>query len=450
MSDRDKHNINIDSIRKHSKKNEASPLADVMKNAIIANGIETVAFNNTSRIGLQNNFSHEIKSGKITSQEKSGRCWMFAGLNLFRRKITEKLNIEDFEFSQNYSMFYDKLEKANYFLESIIRTLDEDIYSRIVMWLLNDPLQDGGQWAMFVNLVNKYGTIPKTVMPETYHSSNSATMNQLLTSQLRQWAAELRESYKKGADRGKLRIRKQELLIEFYRMLTYFLGEPPEKFNYDYRDKDEKHYSISEITPVEFFKKYVDVNLDEYISLINAPTPDKPFGKIFTVDFLGNVKEGNKVIYLNTSLEKLKECTIKQLKNEEPVWFGCDIRLQTERKKGLMDDKVFLFGHSLGTNFQLDKANRLLYGDSLLTHAMVFTGVHLQNEKPVRWKVENSWGEERGEKGFFIMSDSWFNEFNYQVVIHKKYLSAEMIEQLKEDPVVLPPWDPIGSLAFAT
>lgn len=449
MSNDDGYIIDIAAIRKHNTKIEESPAANVIKNAIIANGIETVAFNNTSRIGLQNSFSNEIKSGKITSQEKSGRCWMFAGLNLFRRKIAGSLNVEDFEFSQNYPMFFDKFEKANYLLEAILRTLNEDIYSRILMWLLQDPLQDGGQWDMFVNLVNKYGAIPKSVMPETYHSSNSAVMNQLLTSQLRVWASELREAYSKGTEIAKLRKRKQELLFEFYRILSYFLGEPPDSFSYDYRDKDEQRQSINRITPVEFFKKYVGINLEDYISLIHAPTPDKPFGRTYTVEFLGNVFEGKKVLYLNTSLEILKQCTIRQLKAGEPVWFGCDIRLQTERKKGLMDSKVFLFDHSLETNLQLDKSNRLLYGDSLLTHAMVFTGVHLEGGKPVRWKVENSWGEERGEKGYFIMSDSWFDEYNYQVVINKKYLSSELIEQLNQEPVVLPPWDPMGSLALS-
>lgn len=441
--------IDITAIRKQNKEIDESPAANVIRNAIIANGIETVAFNNTSRIGLQNNFSNEIKSGKITSQEKSGRCWMFAGLNLFRRKTADALNVDDFEFSQNYPMFFDKLEKANYFLEAILKTLDEEIYSRILMWLLQDPLQDGGQWDMFVNLVNKYGAIPKSVMPETYHSSNSAVMNQLLTSQLRVWASELREAYSKGTEITKLRDRKQELLFEFYRILSYFLGEPPDFFSYDYRDKNEQRQSTNRITPVEFYKKYVDIKLEDYISLIHAPTPDKPFGRTYTVKFLGNVFEGKKVLYLNTSLEILKQCTIRQLKAEEPVWFGCDIRLQTERKKGLMDSKVFLFDHSLETNLQLDKSNRLLYGDSLLTHAMVFTGVHLEKGKPVRWKVENSWGEERGEKGYFIMSDSWFDEYNYQVVINRKYLTSELIEQLNQEPIVLPPWDPMGSLAVS-
>lgn len=440
--------IDIGALRDRISDQGGSALSNVMKNAIIANGIEAVAFNNSSRIGLQNTFSHEIKSGKITSQEKSGRCWMFAGLNLFRQKITQSLNIEDFEFSQNYPMFYDKLEKANYFLESVLRTLDEDIYSRIVMWLLNNPLQDGGQWDMFVNLVTKYGAVPKSVMPETYHSSNSAVMNQLLNSQLRKWAAEFREAFAGGAGLVKLRRRKQVLLHKFYRLLSYFLGDPPETFNFSYRDKENKHHDIFSITPVKFFNKYVAVNLEDYISLIHSPTPDKPFGRTYTVDFLGNVFEGNKVLYLNTEISTLKSCTMQQIMDEEPVWFGCDIRLQTERKKGLMDTDVFLFNSSLGADTVMDKSGRLQYGESLLTHAMVFTGVHLENEKPVRWKVENSWGEDRGEKGYFIMSDQWFDEFNYQVVINKKYLSADMRKQLKTEPVVLHPWDPMGSLAL--
>ncbi len=440
--------IDSNELRKNSTQGIEDTSAEVVKNAIIANGIETVAFNNASRIGLQNNFSDEIKTGKITSQEKSGRCWMFAGLNLFRSSVVKKLNVEDFEFSQNYPMFFDKLEKANYFLESILRTLDEDIYSRIVMWLLNDPLQDGGQWDMFVNLVNKYGAVPKNIMPETFHSSNSELMNQLLSSRLREWAAELRESYAAGNTIDTLRERKAEYIKDFYRILTYFLGDPPFEFNYEYKDKEEVHRSIEKLTPLKFYKEYVGIDLDEFVSLIHAPTPDKPFGKTYTIDFLGNLAEGKKILYLNTTLDDFKKCTIIQLKNKEPVWFGCDIRWQTERKKGLMDTRVFLFNYSLGIQSKSDKANRLLFGDSLLTHAMVFTGVNLTNGKPTRWKVENSWGEERGEKGFFIMSDDWFNEYNYQVVIHKKHLSPEMLEQLKQKPVVLPPWDPIGTLAI--
>lgn len=440
--------LKFQALKSNLKLQPEHAVAEVMKNAIIANGIEKVAFNNASRIGLQNNFSNEIKTGKITSQEKSGRCWMFAGLNLFRTRITKQLNTDDFEFSQNYPMFFDKLEKANFFLESVINTVDEDIYSRIVMWILRDPLQDGGQWDMFVNLINKYGAIPKNVMPETFHSSNSALMNQLLTSQLRKWALLLRTMYLEGSSPEKLRQKKTELLTEFYRFLTYFLGEPPEVFHFEYRDKEGNHKSIDNLTPQKFYADFVGIDLNEYISLINAPTFDKPFGKTYTIAFLGNVVEGNKILYLNTPIDVMKSCTIQQLSNGETVWFGCDVRMQTDRQKGLMDTRVYLYDNALDTKFDLNKSDRLLYGESQLTHAMVFTGVNLKNEKPDRWKVENSWGEDRGEKGFFIMSDSWFDEFNYQVVVNKKYLSEEMKEQLKVEPIVLSPWDPMGSLAI--
>jgi bleomycin hydrolase len=439
--------IDIPLIQKKLNEQPLHALAEVMKNAIIANGIEKVAFNNSSRIGLQNSFTNEIKSGKVTSQEKSGRCWMFAGLNLFRYPAIKTLNTDDFEFSQNYLMFFDKLEKANYFLESILRTINEDIYSRIVMWLLRDPLQDGGQWDMFVNLVNKYGAVPKNIMPETFHSSNSALMNQLLTLQLRRWASQLRDMFSKGSSEEELRFKKSEFITEFYRILTYFLGEPPLKFHFDYRDKSGAHNSIDNLTPQRFFSDFVKIDLNDYTSLINAPTPDKPFGRLYSVDFLGNIIEGRKVMYLNTTIEELKTCTVNQIKDDEPVWFGCDVRLQTERQKGLMDTKVFLYDNALDTDMNLDKSGRLLYGESLLTHAMVFTGVNLKNEKPDRWKVENSWGEERGEKGFFIMSDRWFDEYNYQVVVNKKYLTPAMLEALNTEPTLLPPWDPMGSLA---
>jgi bleomycin hydrolase len=440
--------IDIQSLKSILKLQPEHAVAEVMKNAIIANGIEKVAFNNSSRIGLQNNFSNEIKTGKITSQEKSGRCWMFAGLNLFRSRIARQLNTDDFEFSQNYPMFFDKLEKANFFLESIIDTASEDIYSRIVMWLLRDPLQDGGQWDMFVNLINKYGAVPKNVMPETFHSSNSALMNQLLTSQLRKWALLLRSMHSEGKSADKIREKKVELITEFYRFLTYFLGEPPEIFQFEYRDKEGNHKSIDNLTPRMFYNNFVGIDLNEYISLINAPTPDKPFGKTYTISYLGNVLEGNKILYLNTSIEAMKSCAINQLCDGETVWFGCDVRLQTDRQKGLMDTRVYLFDNALDTKFDLSKSDRLLYGESLLTHAMVFTGVNLKNGKADRWKVENSWGEDRGEKGFFIMSDSWFDEYNYQVVVNKKYLTEEMKVQLNADPIVLSPWDPMGSLAI--
>ena len=373
---------------------------------------------------------------------------MFAGLNLFRQLVSKKLNVEDFEFSQNYMMFFDKLEKANYFLESVLRTLNEDVDSRIVMWLMKDPLQDGGQWDMFTSLIKKYGAIPKPVMPETFHSNNSNVMNQLLTAKLRQWAAELREESGKGSAISNLREKKEKYIVEFYRLLSCFLGDPPDSFLFEYNDKKGKHQQIGTLRPIEFYNEFVGIDPDDYISLIHAPTPDKPFNRSFTIDFLGNVVGGKEIRYLNIELDEFKKLAVRQIKDREPVWFGCDVRLQVERKKGLMDPKVYMFDHALGTTFNLDKTRRLLYGESLLSHAMVFTGVNIRNGKTDRWKVENSWGEDRGEKGFFVMSDSWFDEYNYQIVVHRKHISGSMLKAYEADPVVLPPWDPMGSLAM--
>ena len=422
--------------------------SDVIRNAIMKNGIERVALNNTAVVNMRYTFSKDIKTGKVTSQKRSGRCWMFAGLNLFRKMITDELNIKDFELSQSFPMFYDKLEKANYFLESILKTMDEDIYSRIVMWLLKDPMQDGGQWDMFVNLVHKYGAVPKNIMPETYHSSNSYVMNKILTAKLRQYAMNLRDAHLKGSDEKQLRDKKRVMVGEFYEMLTYFLGIPPSDFDFEFRDENDHFNADRGLTPKTFYDKYIGIDLNNYVSIINAPTPDKPFMKTYTVDYLGNVVEGNQVLYLNLSNKEMKELTLKQLQNDEPVWFGCDITLSAEKQLGIMDTDIFLLEKALNNKIDLNKSERLLYGESLLTHAMVLTGVNVIDDKPNRWKVENSWGEERGEKGFFIMSDTWFDEYNYQVVINKKHLTRQQLEALEQKPLVLPPWDPMGSLAL--
>lgn len=422
-------------------------ISKAVKQSIQHNGLDRTSFNFEKKRDLQFIFSEEIKTQKVTSQERSGRCWIFAGLNLIRDQIAKDKNLKDFELSQVHIFFYDKLEKANYFLENVLKTIDEDIYSRIVMWILKDPIQDGGQWEMFTNVIEKYGIVPKYAMPETYHSRNSAVMNNVLTAKLREYAKELRYQHKKGKLTEELREMKTGMLKEFYLLLCTFLGTPPEKFTFEIRDKDSELITDNDLTPVSFYKKYAKVDLDNYVSLINAPTPDKPYHTTYTVDFLGNVIEGKKIKYLNVDIEKLKEATIAQLKDEKPVWFGCDVRLQTERKMGLMDTDIFLYEDALETKIKLDKSERLLYGESFLTHAMVFTGVHLAKDKPVRWKVENSWGEDRGEKGFYLMTDKWYDEYNYQVVVHKDYLSEEMKKELEKEPTVLPPWDPMGSLA---
>ena len=427
---------------------QKTPNRQVLKHAIIKNGIKAVSLNNDVVINMQHTFSEEIKTGKATDQDSTGRCWLFAGLNTLRQKIADEYKIKDFELSQNYPMFWDKLEKANYFFENIIETVEDDIYSRIIMWLLYNPVQDGGQWDMFSNLIEKYGIVPKYMMPETFHSSKSHIMNRLLTLKLRENASILRKLFRDGKDIKILKEKKSEMLNEIYGMLVFFLGEPPTKFHFEYRDKDKNFHQDLNLTPQEFFQTYININLNDYASIINAPTEDKPYKKTYTVKYLGNVKGGKDVLYLNVDNKTLKQLTLSQLKENIPVWFGCDVGQMMDSDQGIMDTELFLYEDALGTSFNLDKAGRLDYGESLLTHAMVFTGVNLVDGKPNRWKVENSWGDKSGKDGYFVMGDKWFDEFNYQIVVHKKFLSDELKQSLAQKPVVLPPWDPMGALAL--
>ena len=438
---------NLKSFSNYFKKRESS---QIIANAVMKNGINDSALNNQSIKKMHYDFSEEIDVGKVTNQQKSGRCWMFAALNNIRYSISKDLNIKehDFELSQAYTMFWDKLEKANYFLENIISTVELELDSRRVMWLLNEPTNDGGQWDMFTALIEKYGIVPKYVMPETYSSSNSRYLNKILNLKLRDLAKRLRQDYKLGADRESLREEKEIMLAEIYSILVYFLGEPPQKFDFEYKDKDGEFYRDRGLTPEEFYNKYSKVKMTDYVSIINAPTSDKEFDQTYTVEFLGNVKEGQQIHYLNLPIEKLVDYSKAQLKDGEPVWFGCDVGQWSDRDLGIMDTELFNYEELLDTKFSLDKGQRLQYGESILTHAMVFTGVNLdEQEEAQRWKVQNSWGEKVGEDGFFIMSNDWFKEFNYEVVIHKKYLSETDLKSYQKDPVVLKPWDPMGSLA---
>ncbi len=438
--------ISIDMLNKYRKHIQDNPQFKAGINAVINNGTNGAALNYQSPIQMHYTFSLELDTGKVTAQKSSGRCWIFAGLNILRQAMSEKYNLENFELSQNYPMFWDKLEKSNYFLESILDTLEETTDSRIVMWLLRSPVQDGGQWDMFANLIEKYGVVPKYAMPETFHSSNSSQMNRLITTKLREQASVLRDAHTQGKKRPALIKMKEEMLQDIYRILVHCLGEPPLAFDFQIRDKDKKFIEKNEISPVEFYQEFVGLNIRDYVSIINAPTPDKPFNRMYTVQYLGNIT-GQKVRYLNLDIEALKALTLTQLRDNKPVWFGCDMGPQIDRKSGIMDMELYDYESSLSTPFQMNKAQRLEYGESLLTHAMVFTGVHLRDGKPVKWKVENSWGEDSGNKGYYIMSDSWFDEFNYQVVIHKKYLDKKLLAILDQEAIELAPWDPMGSLA---
>ena len=361
----------------------------------------------------------------------------------------KKLNLKNMELSQSYPLFYDKLERANFFLENILATLDEPKEGRLLAYLLSDLMGDGGQWDMFRSLVAKYGVVPQDVMPESFSSSNTGKMNKLLRTKLRGYACELRAKAAAGASPEELRAAKDEMMATVYRMLCIALGKPPVRFTWETRDKDRNFIRIRDITPQEFFKQYIGWNLSDMVTVINAPTKDKPYGRTYTVRYLGNVRGGAyPVKYLNLPMDDLRDLTIRQLRDGRPVWFGSDVGQFSDRKGGYLTTDAYAVDELFSTDFPMTKEQRLDYGESLMTHAMVITGVDLDDEgKPVRWKVENSWGKDRGRDGYYVMSDEWFGEFSYQILLDRKYFTPEQAAAFDTDPIVLHPWDPMGSLA---
>ena len=354
---------------------------EVNERAVTKNGILSVSADYRSEVAMDRVFSIDIDTGKVADQKRSGRCWMFAALNTMRHSMREKLHMkDDFELSQNYTFFWDKLEKSNYFLENVLQTAELPTSDRKVAWLMQTPQQDGGQWDMLVALIQKYGVVPQTVMPETFNSSNSTEINKQLNLKLRKDAVELRELVAAKKSDADIQKAKEKMLNEIYRMLAYTFGEPPANFDFEYRDTDNNYHRIENITPQEFFKKYVGWNLDDYVSIINAPTADKPFNHMYTVEMLGNVLGGRQVRHLNLDMQTFRKVAIEQLKHGESVWFGSDVGQESDRKKGIMDTNLYHQDELFDVDFSMSKAERLDYGESMMTHAMVLTGVDLVDE----------------------------------------------------------------------
>ena len=421
-----------------------------VENAVTHNGLLKSLETRQSQVENDHVFSIDLTKDKVANQKASGRCWMFAALNTFRHKLISDLNLDNFELSQAHTFFWDKYEKSNWFLEQVIATADQELGSRKVKFLLDVPQQDGGQWDM-VALFEKYGVVPKSAYPESVSSSNSRELNQYLNKLLRQDAQILREAVAAGVGAEGIRAQKEALLQEVFNFLAVNLGLPPRTFDFAYRDKDNNYHSDKNITPQEFFKKYVGLNLSDYVSVINAPTADKPYSKSYTVDMLGNVVGSRAVRYLNLDMTRFKELAIAQMQAGETVWFGSDVGQISDRQKGILATNVYDFDTAMNISFTQDKAGRLDYSESLMTHAMVLTGVDLaENGEPLKWKVENSWGEKVGDKGYFVASDAWMDEFTYQIVVRKEFLTDEELAAYEAEPTVLAPWDPMGALASQT
>ena len=360
----------------------------------------------------------------------------------------KKMKLKNFEFSQNFIMFWDKFEKANHFLEAIIETAELPIQDRTVQFLIGSAMNDAGQWDMFVNVVKKYGVVPKAVMPETESSSDTGGVNNTLVSKLRLGAKQIRDAHAQKANKTTLRSMKREILKISYDILRIHLGNPPESFKWQWTDDDKQFHRETYSSPKQFAETYITVPLDEYVSLVNDPRSTNPIGRTFTVRYLGNIVDGGTVKYLNVDIELIKEIAMKTIVGGEPVWFGCDAGKMFHREKSILDANLYDYEGFYGTELELgSKEDRLLYGSTSMNHAMLFTGVDIEDGKPVQWRIENSWGDKGEAKGFYLMKDSWFNEHMFEIAARKSSLPDNLQKAFEEDPIVLPPWDPMGSLA---
>ncbi|MDP7002329.1 MAG: C1 family peptidase [Candidatus Thalassarchaeaceae archaeon] len=425
---------------------EGDPSAKVAQNAVSNAELTTLALRRDLVQSMDFSFSTKLDEWKVTHQKRSGRCWLFATLNLFRVGAMKKMKLKDFEFSQAHIHFWDKLERSNHFLEAIIETSDRPVDDRTIHFLLSDPIGDGGQWNMAMNLIRKHGLVPKSAYPESFSSSNTRWMNAVLKDMLRSSASEIRGILDGGGSKKEARIHKESRMADIWRILCIHLGTPPAKFDWQWRDKDDEFHRKGSMTPLEFAEEFVDIDWENYFCIVNDPRNE--YYRTYTVDFLQNVAGGPPVIYLNVPSEEMKTVTQKLLEDGTPVWMGCDVGKQMERKKGLWDADLFGLEELYGVGFGMGKADRLRYGQTMMTHAMLFTGVDVVDGKPRRWRVENSWGaEESGIKGYYTMNDSWYDEYMFEIAAPKEYLTEKMVAGLGSDPIVLPAWDPMGSLA---
>ena len=427
---------------------EESAKVALARNAATQVGVEAASLNREKIQHTSTAVSHRLDDWKATSQKKSGRCWLFSSLNFLRSRARESLGIKNFEFSQSYVFFWDKFERANWFLTDIIATSDEPVDGRLVQFLLGDVLGDGGQWDMAVSVYMKYGLVPKEVMPESEASTNSRPMNARLRAVLHIGALRLREAIAAGASAEEVDTQRRKILADVWKILVVCLGEPPVRFNWQWRDDEGNFHRDGEITPHEFYERHVGVDLSEYICLVDDPRPENPKGSMETVEHLGNVVGGRPIRYLNAPVEEIKRIAAAQIAAGEAVWFGADVSQPYDRGLGFFVTGIHDYDGLFDVDFSSTKLERVRSGESAMDHAMLFTGVDLDEAgQPRAWRVENSWGDEPGDSGFFTMDDQWFTDNVFEVVVPKSALPEDLAAAVDSEPIVLPAWDPMGTLA---
>lgn len=415
-----------------------------LRNALAGTSIGTLAVNAENAAMIDTHFSDRVRTKGITDQKSSGRCWLFTGLNVLRAKMIDKYGLPGMEFSQNYLFFYDQLEKANLFLQGVIDTKNLPFEDRKVDWLFSNPLSDGGQFTGVSNLIMKYGLVPSDAMPETYQANNTSQMAMLLKLKLREDGLALRDAAAAGASDKKLQKMKVSFLSEIYRMLALCLGEPPTEFEWIRCDKDNKVVSRKTYTPKSFYEEFIGEDLeDNYIMIMNDPC--REYGKVYEIDYDRHVYDGHNWLYVNLPVERIKEMAIASIKDNVAMYFSCDVGKFFSRSKGVLDLENYDYESLMGVTFGMDKKQRVQTHASGSSHAMTLIAVDICPETgaPVKWMVENSWGPSSGYQGCLIMTDEWFDEYMFRLVVEKKYVPADVLEMLNQTPVSLPAWDPM-------
>ncbi|GEP21279.1 pepC1N protein [Latilactobacillus sakei subsp. carnosus DSM 15831] len=417
------------------------PQAQTLRSAVMNNGINAVAQRPDAAVTLDPTYSIDLPTGDVSFQKKSGRCWLFATLNTLRHDFEQQYNVKNFELSQNYLSFWDRIEKANLFYEKILATATKPITDREVAFALAGPDFDGGQWDNAVALIQKYGAVPKSVMPETYNSDLTTEFNSTLNLKLRTDAIKLRQLVANQAPSDKISETRTAMLSEIYRLSVYAFGEPVETFDFAYRDNDQQYHLDQGLTPLSFYQKYLNRNFDDYVTVVSSPQASKQYNQLYSLDSQDTVVEGHPMRLLNLPPDRLKALAIQSLKAGEPIWFGNDVLADLDRQKGWLDSNLYDYSSLFSIDLTMPKDQRLDYRQGVVSHAMTLTGVNLVDDQPTKWKVENTWSDKVGNKGYFSMSDAWFDDYVYEVVIKKEYLTKEEQALLDQTPIKLDPWD---------